>query len=111
MGGDKKIDLHKEMAAIQENTKKQGSQSTGPRSRVRIHEGMDMLKDKRFRSRITSSFNATSRDAWQEAHASKTRPPDVGKYKPKYNSVWAPIKDTIMRQTPPNEGKRRIDRK
>ena len=111
MGGDKKIDLHKEMAAIQETTKKHGSQSTGPRSRVRMHEGMDMLKDKRFRSRITSSFNATSRDAWQEAHASKTRPPDVGKYKPKYNSVWAPIKDTIMRPTPPNEGKKRIDRK
>ena len=52
--------------------------------RIKIHEGMDLLKDKNTRRKVTSSFNATSRDAWQDAHASKTGPPDVGKYKPKY---------------------------
>ena len=51
---------------------------------IRVHEGFEMLKDSKFRRNITSSFNATSRNAWQEAHASKTGPPDVGKYKPKY---------------------------
>ena len=79
--------------------------------RIKIHEGMDLLKDKNTRRKVTSSFNATSRDAWQDAHASKTGPPDVGKYKPKYGQIWAPIKDTVMRQTPPNEGKIRIERK
>ena len=70
-----------------------------------------MLNDSTHRKNITSSFNATSRNAWQDAHSSKTNPPDIGKYKPHYGHVWAPIKDTFMRQTPPNLGKLRKDRK
>lgn len=33
----------------------------------------------------SASFSATSREAWMTSHASKTNPPDVGKYKPKFS--------------------------
>lgn len=32
----------------------------------------------------SASFGATSREAWQRSHASKTNAPEVGKYKPKF---------------------------
>ena len=35
----------------------------------------------------SSSFCATSRDLWQQSHASKTNPPEVGKYKPRFSQV------------------------
>jgi len=35
----------------------------------------------------SASFSATSREAWQTSHASKTNAPEVGKYKPKFNQV------------------------
>ena len=79
--------------------------------RTKTHEGFELLKDKKFRRNITSSFNASSRNAWQDAHASKTNPPDVGKYKPKFNQIWAPINAPVMRETPPNDGIIRKERK
>ena len=67
----------------------------------------EIVKDKEVRKSVSSSFHATSRDAWQSAHASKTNPPEVGKYKPKNSVVWAKSKATVIRKTPPNEGTER----
>ena len=71
----------------------------------------DLAKDKEHRRTISSSFNATSRDAWQHAHANKTNPPEVGKYKPKTQVIWAKPRATDIRKTPPNEGYERKMRK
>ena len=56
----------------------------------------------------SSSFNATSRDAWATAHASKTNPPDVGKYKPKFNQVEKIAPQTQIIKEPRNFGAERI---
>ena len=56
----------------------------------------------------SSSFNATSRDAWATAHASKTNPPDVGKYKPKFNQVEKIAPSSQIIAEPRNFGNERI---
>ena len=48
-------------------------------------------------AQTTSSFNATSRDAWAKSHASKTNPPEVGKYKPKFSQVEKIAETTVIR--------------
>jgi hypothetical protein len=59
---------------------------------------IDLLKESQFRRTVQSCFSSTTRDDWQQAHASKTLPPDVGKYKPKYNYVWSQEKEAAVRQ-------------
>ena len=49
---------------------------------------IDLLKEPNFRRQVQSCFSSTTRADWQNAHASKTKPPEVGKYKPKYNLVY-----------------------
>lgn len=56
----------------------------------------------------SASFTATSRDAWATSHASKTNPPDVGKYKPKYSQVEPKGLSAEIRAQPKNEGADRI---
>ena len=48
---------------------------------------ISLLQDKEFRKKVTSSFSATTRENWQLANASKTNPPAVGKYTPKFELV------------------------
>jgi hypothetical protein len=55
----------------------------------------------------SSSFNATSRDAWQIAHASRTNPPEVAKYKPKTSVIYAKEKATIIKIDPTQPRKRK----
>jgi hypothetical protein len=44
---------------------------------------IDMLKYVNVRRHVTSSFKAVTRDAWDETHASKTKAPELGRYRPK----------------------------
>jgi len=68
----------------------------------------DLLADKDFRREVTSSFCSTSREAWQQAHASRTDPPDFGKYKPKFDTVWKFKKEAVIRNEVENEGAKRV---
>ena len=56
----------------------------------------------------SSSFSATSREAWIKSHASKTNPPDVGKYKPKFNQVEKKELYTAIIAPQKNMGQERI---
>jgi len=67
-----------------------------------------LLKDADFRKKVSSCFNSTGRDEWQDAHASKTDPPDVGKYKPKYNRVWSDERAAVILQEHLHIGQKRI---
>ena len=48
-----------------------------------------MLKDLEFRRGVQPAFKSTTRELWQSSHASKTNPPDVGKYTPHYTHIDA----------------------
>ena len=45
---------------------------------------IDLLKDLEFRRSVLPAFKSTTREQWISSHASKTMPPDVGKYTPLY---------------------------
>lgn len=64
-----------------------------------------------FEKKKTSSFLATARDAWQQAHASKTNPPDGNKFNPKYSVVWEQSPTAHMHKQPKNLGTQRILKK
>ena len=51
----------------------------------RTMKPIDLLKNSQFRRQVQCSFNSTTRANWQQAHASKTNPPRVGKYRPNYS--------------------------
>lgn len=122
--GDKKAQhLNKEMDKIDVTEKQLGKdmmyskytsqvQARNKKSKSGQFVPFDLLAtNPTHRRTISSSFNATSRDAWQSAHASKTNPPEVGKYKPKTESVWPDQRIYRIMETPPNEGKERKLRK
>ena len=85
----------------------QSVQSRNKKSKSGQFTPFDLVQDPVHRRTVSSSFNATSRDAWQKAHASRTNPPEVGKYKPKTTAVWAKSKATQIIETPPNYGEER----
>jgi hypothetical protein len=45
---------------------------------------IDFLKDTDFRRSVQPAFKSCTRDQVDKATASKTKPPDVAKYTPKY---------------------------
>ena len=51
-----------------------------------------------------ASFKSTQRDARIEAFASKTNPPPVGKYTPRYTQVDAKFRNTMYLPEEENEG-------
>jgi hypothetical protein len=57
---------------------------------------IDLLKDLEFRRGVQPAFKSTTRNNWQVAHASKTNPPDVGKYTPKYDALDSDQKATVF---------------
>ena len=56
----------------------------------------------------SSSFHATTRNAWQDSHASKTDPPEVAKYTPKYSQVEKIAVKAVIRNIKKNVGQQRI---
>lgn len=69
---------------------------------------VDLLKELDIRKQVSVSFKSTSREQWQQAHASKTNPPEVGKYNLKFNQVDAEDKIAVIRDDHPSVGKERI---
>ena len=103
-----KIDVTERMGKEKKYSKyTQSIQSRNKKSKSGQFTPFDLVADTLHRRTVSSSFNATSRDAWQKAHASRTNPPEVGKYKPKTSAVWADSKKTVIRETPPNYGQKR----
>ena len=48
---------------------------------------IDFLKDTQFRAGVQTSFKSVTREQRQRSLASKTDPPAIGKYTPKYDLV------------------------
>lgn len=72
--------------------------SKDPRSPVaQSVKPIELLKDVEFRKGVQPAFKSTTRDAWQTSHASKTNPPDVGKYTPQYRQLDPDLKSAVVR--------------
>lgn len=69
---------------------------------------IDLLKDLEFRRGVQPAFKSTTRNNWQEAHASKTNPPDVGKYTPKYDALDTDQKATVFVKEHDQQGVKNI---
>lgn len=72
---------------------------------------LSLLQNKEFRKTVTSSFSSTTRENWQQANASKTNPPAVGKYTPKYDAIKNKPQEAVIRDIKFNEGADRVSRK
>lgn len=66
------------------------------------------LPVKEGKKKLSSSFLATEREAWQQAHANKTNPPDGLKFRPKYEVIWELPKTFNIHKPQPNIGQKRI---
>lgn len=66
-----------------------------------------LLKDVDIRRKVQGAFKSTTREAWNQAHSSKTKPPEVGKYKPKYDQIETDLKAITIRDIQPNVGEQR----
>ena len=123
LGDKQKTDLKTEMQKIAEAERRKsqgqkrnmaGHSQGGP---VRTTGGFFIPFDQKKKrddhsSKIkSSSFAATSRDAWATSHASKTNPPEVGKYKPKFSQVEHAGLETVIRKPKVNIGKERIEQR
>ena len=72
--------------------------SKDPRSPVtQSVKPIELLKDVEFRKGVQPAFKSTSREQWQTSHASKTNPPDVGKYTPQYRQLDPDLKSAVVR--------------
>ncbi len=69
---------------------------------------IDLLQDLEFRRGVQPAFKSTTRNHWQEAHASKTNPPDVGKYTPRYDVLDSDKKATSFVKEHDPEGANNI---
>lgn len=58
-----------------------------------------------------AAFKSTTRDAWAKAHASKTNPPEVARYTPKYEALDANKRMVAVPEEHKHEGLRRIHEK
>lgn len=67
-----------------------------------------LLKDIEVRKKVQGAFKSTTREAWQSAHSSKTMPPEVGKYKPKFSQIESDKKVAKIRNIKPNVGEQHI---
>ena len=105
IGQRKPSDMQTEMAKIAETENQNRKQMTGQKgakghskskSLGRRARGLGYIPwNQKYKDEYTtlntrqksSCFITSSRDAWARAHASKTNPPEVGKYKPRYSQV------------------------
>mgnify|MGYP000055953127 CR=1 FL=1 len=123
LGDKKQTDLATEMTKIteQERKKSHGRNSRAAQKstmapahmRSRTTGGFfvpfDLQEEaKKKGHQKSSSFYATSREQWETSHASKTNPPDVGKYKPKFSQVERSAHELTIRPPPFNFGTERI---
>ena len=70
-----------------------------------------MLKYVNVRRHVTSSFKAVTRDAWDETHASKSRAPELGRYRPKHQVVDRMPDQAAIREEHRHIGRERIQEK
>lgn len=73
-----------------------------------VFKPIDLLKDVEFRKQVQSAFKSTTREQWNQARVSKTQPPEVGKYKPKYNQLDNNLKAAAIHKEHSHTGKTRI---
>jgi hypothetical protein len=48
---------------------------------------IDLLAYPNVRKKISASFNATTRDGYNEAHATKPSLGELGKYRPRHHAI------------------------
>lgn len=87
---NKIAEAEKKKLAAKTTARGKGAQSQGVQNRTSA--GFFIPFKQKFNAKESpcnknksASFCATSREAWLTSHASKTNPPDVGKYKPKFS--------------------------
>jgi len=73
-----------------------------------VNKPIDLLKDIEFRRGVQPAFKSTTRDNWQQAHASKTNPPDVAKYTPIYRYLDSDPKAAVVRDEHLHIGAKRM---
>jgi len=68
-----------------------GAQVNDPNSPIhgQILRPIDFLKDTEFRRSVQPAFKSSTREALLQVNSSKTAPPDVGKYTPRYKHLDA----------------------
>ena len=65
---------------------------------------MDYLQSPEFRRKVSTAFKAQTRTGWSTAHESRTKPPCVGHYNPKFSRVDRNYQTATIHKTHENLG-------